>query len=488
MKSTVHYYSNLNVNYETKASISYAVIKIIEESEVLDYQVEMIRENKLTGILPLDIRQKNNTRHLYYNITSMLSLKQYLTRTKLEKHAFINMITSITKTLMMCKDYFLSPNQFMMDTEYIYINPATQVVFLMYMPMPIGTDMALDFKELIIDIITRKADLALSSDHYYLQKLLEALKAEAFELSSFEKQLQEINGTQSEKKLAQKNIIKQEVPKQKPIDQMQFKENIVPPKPKMLEERIKEKPHKDRQLPLNVRKIIIILASQIALVIAIGIIFTSNSFRRLSDDPVALYGGISIMILALDFLFLKKVALASEVRKKIEDCDIPQVRMNTRTIRNVAEIDMPQDENVYTYTENNMQIDRANAHKEQTAEHTSILSEDLTDETTVLTAEQSKEAYLEGVNNGVVEKIPISKPQFIIGRLRQQADYVSQNGAVGKVHAEIIMHEDEYAVKDLNSRNGTYINGSRIDSNKSYTITHNDKITFANSEYTFKVY
>ncbi len=491
MRSVFHYCSNLNISYETKASISYAVIKMPSESEVLGYQVEMIRENKLPGIVPLDIRQKNNTFQLYYNITSMLSLNQYLTRTKLKKHQFINMLTAITKTLIMCKDYFLSPNQFIMETEYIYINPATQVVFLMYMPTAMSTDMVLDFKELVIDLITRKANLASSSDHYYLQKLLEALKIETFELSNFERQLQMI-GNNCEDEIEQTNGIEKNITTEKAEAPILRVENVQCPKSKTLEEKSAVALDKRKQSPENMRKMVMIVASQIILIIAMSFVFAAQSIRTLSNDPAALYVGIGIIVLAFDFLFLKKVVLYSDTDVKIDNDDIPQVSMNTRTIRNVSDVEMFQDKSISlskAHVHNDeMDIKNMKADKIEESQDIAVLSADVAEETTVLTEEKSNHACLEGVNNGLVENIPILSAHFIIGRLREQVDYVSQNGAVGKVHAEIIMHEDQYMLKDLNSRNGTYINGMRIDSNKAYVITSNDKIAFANSEYTFKIY
>ena len=55
------------------------------------------------------------------------------------------------------------------------------------------------------------------------------------------------------------------------------------------------------------------------------------------------------------------------------------------------------------------------------------------------------------------------------------------------MHAEIIFKNGEYYIKDLNSRNGTYINGERINSNIEYKIEDKDKIDFANGKYTFLI-
>jgi len=66
---------------------------------------------------------------------------------------------------------------------------------------------------------------------------------------------------------------------------------------------------------------------------------------------------------------------------------------------------------------------------------------------------------LHGSNSGKLIKIPA--PKCVIGRgddchLRPQSD------AVSRQHCAIITTENEVTVRDLNSRNGTFVNGERI--------------------------
>lgn len=66
---------------------------------------------------------------------------------------------------------------------------------------------------------------------------------------------------------------------------------------------------------------------------------------------------------------------------------------------------------------------------------------------------------LQGSNAGKEIKIPV--PKCIIGRgdechLRPQSD------AVSREHCVIITNDQEVVVRDLNSRNGTYVNGERV--------------------------
>lgn len=84
-----------------------------------------------------------------------------------------------------------------------------------------------------------------------------------------------------------------------------------------------------------------------------------------------------------------------------------------------------------------------------------------------------------------IEKINIDKRNFIIGRKNKNADYVCENGFVSKNHAEIFVREDRYFLMDLGSTNGTFVNGNKIDKLVDIEISNNDKIKFADWEYTF---
>ena len=74
---------------------------------------------------------------------------------------------------------------------------------------------------------------------------------------------------------------------------------------------------------------------------------------------------------------------------------------------------------------------------------------------------------------------------FIVGRFKPQVDLVLESKFVGKVHSEIINRDENFFIEDINSQNGTFINGLRIDSNKEYKIKNRDKILFADNEYVF---
>ena len=74
---------------------------------------------------------------------------------------------------------------------------------------------------------------------------------------------------------------------------------------------------------------------------------------------------------------------------------------------------------------------------------------------------------------------------YRIGRMAGQVDYCVDNPAVGRIHAELTMGPDGYLITDMNTRNGTYVNGIRIEPNTEYPIKSGDRFMLANEEFQF---
>jgi hypothetical protein len=106
---------------------------------------------------------------------------------------------------------------------------------------------------------------------------------------------------------------------------------------------------------------------------------------------------------------------------------------------------------------------------------------------TVMISEATRDnyPYLESTGDNM-ERIVINKGKFIIGRLGSMVDHIIQDGTIGKLHAEIKYSDGSYYLVDLNSKNGTYINGERITSNKEYEMKSNCRIGFSGYEYNFR--
>ena len=92
-------------------------------------------------------------------------------------------------------------------------------------------------------------------------------------------------------------------------------------------------------------------------------------------------------------------------------------------------------------------------------------------------------AYLEryAETGGPVERIPLVALPFIIGR-GENAGHTIYSSKVSREHAAIVLVGDRFAVRDLDSTNGTFVNGQRATER---TLEDGDIIHVAHVEFSF---
>ena len=87
---------------------------------------------------------------------------------------------------------------------------------------------------------------------------------------------------------------------------------------------------------------------------------------------------------------------------------------------------------------------------------------------------------LRGINTPGELEFLISQKEFVIGKNRQSVDgLIDFSKYVSKMHCRIAMEEDTCYITDLNSANGTFINGVRLKKDEKKTLANGDKVTLA---------
>ena len=74
--------------------------------------------------------------------------------------------------------------------------------------------------------------------------------------------------------------------------------------------------------------------------------------------------------------------------------------------------------------------------------------------------------------------IPIDKPLFTLGR-RSETDVRVPGAGVSRVHAEIVVENGVYRLRDCASRFGTFVNGERA---TDHVLVHGDRIKLGQSD------
>ena len=81
--------------------------------------------------------------------------------------------------------------------------------------------------------------------------------------------------------------------------------------------------------------------------------------------------------------------------------------------------------------------------------------------------------------------VPLTEDEFTIGRRKETSGLVLDNPAVGKTHAKLIKKNDIWYIKDMASKNGTYLNNLKLEYAGEKTLCNSDLITIANVDMLF---
>lgn len=109
------------------------------------------------------------------------------------------------------------------------------------------------------------------------------------------------------------------------------------------------------------------------------------------------------------------------------------------------------------------------------------------EETQLLVAADEKIICPTLTNTGTGEIVEIVQPIFRIGKRPEYEIRINENPAVSRCHAEILMKNDKCYIRDMDSKNGTFVNGLKIPPDTEMEIKDGQKIRFANEEYLFQM-
>lgn len=82
--------------------------------------------------------------------------------------------------------------------------------------------------------------------------------------------------------------------------------------------------------------------------------------------------------------------------------------------------------------------------------------------------------------------VALEKFPFVIGKKRENVDLVINDYSASRVHARITHEESGYYIEDLNSTNGTFKNGLRLQPYEKRKLESGDELRFGKTEYVYR--
>ena len=123
----------MEISYKKDGINNYMIIRNQKDVEN-DYKLQMLINNKIEGILSINIKKINNENQFYYDITSKNSMRSLFVKNKVgakDIEQFINSMAIVAKSM---KEYLLDINNIVFDMDMIYWDSKKKVYNFCYYP------------------------------------------------------------------------------------------------------------------------------------------------------------------------------------------------------------------------------------------------------------------------------------------------------------------------------------------------------------------
>ena len=437
------------------------------------YDLEMLCENQMQGILPVSLHSFNGETELYYDISTKQTLRVLFEKKMFTREDLKWIFSGINEAVCELENYLLDMEYLLIDPDYIYINMTEKKVYLLYYPYPEESfeSEVEKFAEYILDKICNEDEQTV----VYAYNFYRYVKEEKGDLISIFQDM-ENSDANSEKEKSEQASKQMQVEKnelfQEDEETLYFDEEL---------QQIKDNEKPSESNHLKEKRIIVF--SFFAL-LGVGIMAfeawqNQLGFEELFTKQETIIG-LAITILAvLAFILFSVIDF---VRDKAKDMkkdiyrDVDEKNRN-EVIENDLDSIFSGNEETFLETETGVsfETDRENSSKVDDMYETVLLQEDCYVEQRILV----------GKIKGKQRQIDLSSFPFIIGKSKEQADYVIDDPSISRIHARFTLRDGIVFLTDLNSTNGSMKNGIRLQPNELVELEAEDEIKFGRVTFTY---
>jgi len=420
--------------------------------EVNPMERRIIENNNIPKLVPMTLQQIDDWITIRYDVAGKTSLEKLLKNSgSLTVEMGVHILKNLLQEIKRLEEYMLLAAHMVLKPEYIYIVQQSQKVEFLYIPYAKA-----DTNESIEDAVKAILTFIYQGIYMYPQNIVrdmwELLNSQDFTLIKLQEVLDGHLSTRNVETYIPELLINSKESEEMPI-LAQKKEKEKRGKRKREKKKKEKKPviknTDEKKLKKN-RQIAVFLAVM-AMIIVIDI-----------SNNVEITVGTGLILAMIVVIIWRRMGKHAEHKEFGSDKKAAADSNHQKEIN----------------------IDRANIDifgaEKQPVEP--VLSSVLDN-----APKLKHEVILEGVKMERPVMFRIGEDEFVIGQKPKLVDGVIDfNRTVSRKHCKVFFEAGEYYLEDLNSSNGTHLNGTRIEPGKAVTIKNGDYIRISNMDFIVK--
>ena len=480
--------------YKRDVSHNYLILREEEKVNTASYQVRMLTGNVIPSILKCRLQGLDGNLLFYYDITSRQSLASFYEQRKFHRKDLHMLFGGFIRVMEEMAEFLMNTDQLLLCPEYIFLDIEKREVKFCCLPdyhHPIQEQFR-ELTEYLLPRLDHEDPQAVSMGYGVYRKAMET----GFQLEHIKEaiyQNREVTGKNDNKDSAQKQGQK---PPENNLDgadnfgeKIQEKADVSHLLETDVENKTSKRKKDKKKEESDFQKSSNEWTGALLCVFTAAVLIILLIFRYLGYLPgipaEAIFGGAIILLALAAFLSWtaekkkQKKQMSAEWRKKVKrELDdtyesSSEKRRKERNSEDLYEADSVQ-EKMPEWGDGKYKM------PEQTGETENY------GETVVLSAGQTEgPASLVSREPGELATIYLDRDLMVIGKMENAADAVIPLPTVSRIHAKIRKADDEYYLSDLNSRNGTSVNGRLLKTGEEYQLQDEDQVEFAQARYIF---
>mgnify|MGYP004476050987 CR=1 FL=1 len=483
-----------NIRFESMGGSSRLIYSVEDTGRLDSVDMEMIRRNSIPGVLSVSVVETEEQTELWYDITSLMGLDIVL-QNQVTGEMLFHILEQIARALENAPDYLLDSDHFVLDSQYIFVNVSDKKVYLLLVPEerePVQEAL----HQFMMDLLVRvQYDPSGHDGSFYFELRNFTLSNPAMSVAELHQKLRDMSAAAhaEEKKSSPGQITAQRADQPAAMREAAAAQNVIPGKEPVAvqnvmpgKETVAVPPHFGRKTkktdvasdffeektgrdsaqkkqgvsgkPEKTRKHFSLFGKKEP---------ESAKAGAVSDPGFAMPGfDVPGETKKKSFFGGKKVP---EERNEKQVPHVPGAVMKSGSTA-PASVSVPA-------------VEQIPAAPPVSAPVPAPVSFQEMEETQLWDESMESGAYL--LADGTREKISIAGPVFRIGRNPGYVDYVIDNNSVGRIHMNLLQKDEGYFAVDINSKNGTFIDGNRLNPNMEYPLSDGCHLRVGSQGFTF---
>ena len=479
----------MRAEYKRDMNHNYLILYGEDEINTDAYQVRMLVGNVIPSVLKCRIQGMDGRFLIYFDITSKQALNILYEERKMKIEDLNLIFGGFVQVMEDAAEYLINPGQFLLSPEYIYADVEKKKIYFCMLP-GYEKDIKNQF-QLLAEYILPKIDHEDSQAVLLGYGVYKRTMEDCFHLEHIKEELYKVQGQKDREKEAGKDIWKSGEENQDVLNIHIQEDYLEDDEPGMEFVREGEAPKKRGLL---YKAGIIGVAAVLLCLITVAVL---SGYLPYMETGTVL--GIIIVLAAgvmlVTYIMKKKKNAGIYPRKNIRERENETLRKKTKTNTeiktNTADYDKSGSDSEWL-NRDSLEMPEINKVKQQipTEEkrENRLYEQSHPDygETVVLSAGAvSGPASLVSKEPGELATIYLNEDLTVIGKLENACDAVINLPTVSRIHAKIRKREEAYYLTDMNSRNGTAVNGRLLRPEEEYQLEPEDEIDFAQARYIF---